>query len=87
MASLARHFPEIIFLACFASLFVGLYGIGVLILAAVIAFSISAKEPEPDRKLQLAKCRSLAIIGGVMIAAPIALISLTVVFLSLAPAP
>ncbi len=74
---LARHCPEVFIFAFVGSCSIGLFGVGIVVLAALIALSVWASEERSDRKAGLAKCLNLATIGALMVALPVVLLSLT----------
>ena len=79
----AHHSPESFVYACAGSFAVGLFGVGFVVLAGIMALSVYVSPDEVDRKLNLAKCANLALIGTFMIGLPILLVVTTFVLLPL----
>ena len=77
---LARHSPETFFYATFFSCAVGLLGSGIVVFATVLLFSVYASDNTNERKLNIAKCANLILIGALMIALPL-FSALTTIFL------
>ena len=68
---LARNIPEVFFFACLGSFAIGLLGACVVILAGMITLSVYAAPETEERKLSMAKCANLAVIGACMMALPV----------------
>ena len=70
---LARHLPKAFLFAFIFSCPIGLSGFGVVILAAVMLFSVYTSDNTTERKLNIAKCTNLALIGTLMLTLPMLL--------------
>ena len=68
---LAQYFPEIFFYATMFSCAVGLLGFGIVVFAAVLLFTVYVSDNTNERKLNIAKCANLILIGALMIALPL----------------
>ena len=70
---LARHSPSFFVFAFLFTLPIVLLGLGVIFLAAIMLFSVYTSDDTDERKLNIAKCANLALIGALMIALPLLL--------------
>jgi len=81
---LARHIPEVFLFAFLISCVTSIFGFGIAILASVMLFSVYTSDTSAERKLNIAKCANLLLIGALMLALPvlvaIAIQMITVVF-------
>jgi len=67
----AQHSPEILIYALLFSCSIGLVGLGVVALSIVMLFSVYTSDDTGERKLNIAKCFNLALIGALMILLPL----------------
>ena len=63
---IARNFPSIFVVALVSSFAIGVLGLGIVVFAGLLAFSIYANEDPTDRHENLGRCVNLAVIGLVM---------------------
>ena len=77
---IAQYSPETFFYATLFSSAVGLLGFGIVVFSIVLLFSVYVSDSTNERKLNIAKCTNLILIGTLMIALPL-FSALTTIFL------
>ena len=78
---IAQISPETFFYAFVFTSSIGIFGVGVIALSTVMLFSVYASNDSRERKLNIAKCKNLALIGALMMAIPILVAFATFVLL------